>query len=91
MADIVTARDIDRIAAADVLNYVGALPPVPSAALVALRPGGLFAFSLETQNGPEPLVVQPSLWFAHAPDAALAEVAASGFTLVASRAAACSA
>ena len=85
MLHLGAARDIDLIAAADVLNYVGALPPVLSAALVALRPGGLFAFSLETQNGPEPLVVQPSLRFAHAPDAALAEVVASGFTLVASR------
>jgi predicted TPR repeat methyltransferase len=38
----------DLIVAADVLIYFGALEPLLSAVVTALRPGGLFAFSVET-------------------------------------------
>lgn len=41
----------DLLVAADVLNYFGDLAPVFAAAARALRPGGRFAFSVETASG----------------------------------------
>lgn len=47
------AQAFDVVTAADVLVYVGELDPVFAAAAVALRPQGLFAFSVEAgqENG----------------------------------------
>jgi predicted TPR repeat methyltransferase len=57
--------DVDLVTAADVLIYCGALQPVLSALMPALRPGGLVAFSLEAHEGEEPLFLRPSLRYAH--------------------------
>jgi predicted TPR repeat methyltransferase len=53
------------VCAADVLIYCGALPPILAVTAPALRPGGLFVFSLEAHDGEEPLFLRPSLRYAH--------------------------
>ncbi|WP_137152800.1 methyltransferase [Devosia sp. FKR38] len=55
----------DLITAADVFIYCGALPPVLRAAVGAMRPGGLLAFSLEAHDGEEAVFLRPSLRYAH--------------------------
>ena len=72
----------DLISAADVFNYCGTLPPIFAAAAKALRDGGLLAFSLEAHDGPEPMVLRPSLRFAHQREAARAALVAAGFDIV---------
>lgn len=69
-AELVAALNVrraeaDLVTAADVLIYCGALPPVLSALVPAMRPGGLVAFSLEAHDGPEALFLRPSLRYAH--------------------------
>ena len=62
------AKDATRyglITAADVLNYVGALAPVLVAARPRLADDGLLAFTLERHCGPEAMVLQESLRYAH--------------------------
>ena len=71
----------DLMAAADVLNYCGALPPIMAAAAARLAPGGLIAFTLERHDGEEPLVLQSSLRYAHNEAATRATVATSGLVL----------
>jgi predicted TPR repeat methyltransferase len=61
--------DADLVTAADVLIYCGALPPILSALMPALRPGGLVAFSLEAHDGEEELFLRPSLRYAHGVEA----------------------
>lgn len=46
-------RQFDLIVAADTLCYFGDLSPVMTAAVAALRPGGLFVFTLEEAVEPE--------------------------------------
>src|SRR5205823_1806540 len=48
----------DLIVAGDVLIYVGSLDEIFPAVARALRPGGLFAFSLERHDGDEDFVLQ---------------------------------
>ena len=55
----------DTAVAADVLLYFGDLRPVMAAASQALRPGGVFAFTLEKHDGSEPYVLNPTRRFAH--------------------------
>ncbi|WP_375600040.1 methyltransferase [Devosia sp. Naph2] len=57
--------DVDLVTAADVLIYCGALQPVLTALMPAMRPGGLVAFSLEAHKGEEALFLRPSLRYAH--------------------------
>lgn len=60
----------DVIVAADVLVYLGDLRPLFAAAGSALRPGGLFAFSVERAEGSVEgtgYLLQPSGRYAHAP------------------------
>jgi len=47
-------RQFDLIVAADTIIYFGDLAPVMSAALAALRPGGLLVFTLEEAVDVEP-------------------------------------
>lgn len=77
---------VDLVLAADVLNYTGPLAPVLAAVRPVLNPGGCFAFSLETHEGPEAELLRTSLRFAHRPEAALAACRAAGFELLSSRA-----
>jgi predicted TPR repeat methyltransferase len=61
-----TARDAyDLVVAADVFIYVGELKQVFEAACRALRPGGLFAFSLEAEEGGDSFVLRPTGRYAH--------------------------
>lgn len=55
----------DLMTAADVFIYCGALPPILSAVVPALRPGGMLAFSLEAHDGDEAVFLRASLRYAH--------------------------
>lgn len=56
----------DLLVAADLLSYIGDLAPVMQAARQVLRPGGLFAMTL--QRGEASIALGADLRFAHAPD-----------------------
>jgi predicted TPR repeat methyltransferase len=81
----------DLVLAADVLVYFGELAPLFTRVARALRPGGWFAFSVETlapgldHTGPDHAcgyAIAASNRFAHAPAYVRASAAAAGFTLV---------
>jgi predicted TPR repeat methyltransferase len=60
-------KTCDLLTAADVLNYVGDLAPVLDAATLALRPGGLFAFTVEAAaSGDRFELVKGTQRYAHA-------------------------
>lgn len=73
---------VDLVTAADVLNYCGALPPILAAVCARLMPGGLFAFTLELHDGPEPHVLRPSLRYAHSAASVRTAAAAAGLDVV---------
>lgn len=56
----------DAVIAADVFIYIGQLGQIFSHALRVLRPGGLFAFSVEEASGPD-YVLQNTGRYAHSP------------------------
>ncbi len=72
---------VDLITAADVLNYCGALPPILAAAHARLLPGGLFGFTLERHEGSEPMVLRPSLRYAHNEEATRTACREAGFEI----------
>jgi len=76
------AGGLDLVTASDVLNYCGALPPVLKAVHERLTPGGVFAFTLERHEGPEPTILRSSLRYAHGAAAARAACIEAGFELV---------
>jgi predicted TPR repeat methyltransferase len=55
----------DLAIATDVFIYVGALESVFAASTRALRPGALFAFSIELEEGGEDYVLRPTGRYAH--------------------------
>lgn len=59
-------RSYDLLVAADVLIYIGDLGPAFEAAAGALRPGGLFAFSVEAGVGERYLLNKKTRRFTHA-------------------------
>ena len=61
----VRPRAYDLLASADVLIYLGDLSPTFEAAASALRPGGLFAFSVEAGTGDRYSLQKRSQRFAH--------------------------
>lgn len=61
---LTSARGYDLIVAADVLNYVRDLAPVISSAATALAPGGLFAFTVESDDA-EAVSLGPTQRFRH--------------------------
>lgn len=71
----------DLAAAADVLNYVGdlSLPIVRIAAMLA--PAGLFAFTHEASDGPEPYRLGEALRYAHHAPAVVAMLEDANLTL----------
>jgi predicted TPR repeat methyltransferase len=71
------ARDLAL--AADVLVYVGDLAPVIAGAARALRPGGLFAATL--QAGPEPYALLPDRRFGHGEAYVRATISNAGLSL----------
>jgi predicted TPR repeat methyltransferase len=58
-------KDFDLLIAADVMNYLGDLAPVMEAAASALRPGGLFAFSVEATEAERFLQNRKTHRYAH--------------------------
>ena len=68
-ADLQTIKlaeaNADLIAAADVFMYLGSLDGIVGKIASALRPAGLFAFSVEHHAGPEDFVLRPSRRYAH--------------------------
>lgn len=75
------------LAAADVLGYVGALDGLFGAARHALRPGGLFAFTVEALAPQEDdgggVMLRPSGRYAHAQSYVVAQAAGHGFAVLA--------
>ncbi len=69
--------EFDLVVAADVLAYIGDLADVVSSAARALAPGGLVAFTVETDAG-EGFRLGATLRFAHSRDYVLATAAAAG-------------
>jgi predicted TPR repeat methyltransferase len=61
----VEAGTFDLLVAADVLIYLGDLAPVFEGAASALRPGGLFAFTLEAGGGERYHLQKKTLRFTH--------------------------
>lgn len=57
---------LDLVTAADVFMYLGALEGIVGRVAKWLRPGGLFAFSVERHGGPGDFVLRPSRRYAHA-------------------------
>lgn len=55
----------DLIVAADVFIYLGALEAIVAWAALALRPGGILAFSCEAHEGEGPMSLRPSRRYAH--------------------------
>lgn len=55
----------DLIVAADVFIYLGALEAIVAWAALALRPGGILAFSCEAHEGEGPMILRPSRRYAH--------------------------
>lgn len=60
-------QDLDLIVAADVFPYIGDLGLVFQATQSALKPGGLFAFSIESQEQTEAYVLRQTDRYAHSP------------------------
>lgn len=73
----------DLIAAADVLPYVGALDALFAGMAANLNPGGIIAFSSETDETADAgFAVTPHQRFAHAQDYVAAQLQSHGFELV---------
>lgn len=76
------AGEVDLVTAADVFAYLGDLTSVFAAVARVLLPGGLFVFSVEAHDGPEPLMLRPSLRYAHSEARLCDGLAAAGFDVV---------
>lgn len=72
----------DLVVAADVFLYLGALERIMAAAAAILPEGGLFAFSVERHEGPEPMVLRSSRRYAHSEAYLRDLLAASGLAVV---------
>lgn len=73
------APDIDLVSAADVFMYVGSMDAIVRKVADTLSMGGLFAFSVELHDGPEPIVLRSSRRFAHAREPLIRLLKATGF------------
>lgn len=76
-----SVRDIGLIVAADVLVYLGELGPLFGHARRALRPAGLFCFSIEAGEG-DGFTLRPSQRYAHALPYLKRLAASHGFDLL---------
>jgi len=72
---------VDLVTAADVFMYVGALAPTIDLVAANLQPGAIFAFSVESHDGPEEMVLRPSRRYAHSPAHIRALLGAAGFDI----------
>jgi predicted TPR repeat methyltransferase len=75
--------ELDLILAGDVFIYVGELGEVFTAAHRALRPGGLFAFTVERHDAGDGFVVLPSRRYAHSRGYIESLAAGRGFAVLA--------
>ncbi len=75
-------REYDLAVAVDVLIYLGALAPVFRSVASVLRPGGMFAFTVEAGTAPG-FVLNGNGRFAHDPEYLRTQAALEGFELVA--------
>ena len=71
----------DLIVAADVFIYIGDLGPVFAAVSCVLAAGGVFAFTVEHQEGAAPYTLQRNLRYAHSEAGLRALAAAHGFVV----------
>ena len=76
----------DLIVAADVFIYIGDLAPVFAAVARVLTPGGVFAFTVEHEEGAVPYVLRRSLRYAHSEAGLRALAAAHGLVVRQARA-----
>ena len=76
----------DLIVAADVFIYIGDLAPVFAAVARVLAGGGVFAFTVEREEGAAPYVLRRSLRYAHSEAGLRALAAAHGFMVRQARA-----
>ncbi|WP_187967968.1 class I SAM-dependent DNA methyltransferase [Aquibium microcysteis] len=76
------AMPADLVVAADVFLYMGALDRIVGTVSALLPRGGLFAFSVERHEGPEPVVLRPSRRYAHSEGPLRDLLAVAGFTIV---------
>ena len=72
----------DAIVAADVFVYVGDLKPVFAVARLALRSGGVLAFSVEEHNGEEAFALRASGRYAHSRASIEALARSHGFAIL---------
>jgi len=59
------ADGADLVTAADVFMYLGALDGIVARVAASLVPDGVFAFSVEKHDGPEPFVLRETRRYAH--------------------------
>lgn len=71
---------VDLVTAADVFMYVGTLDAVFAQVAQALKPGGLFVFSVEASDGDD-LILRESRRYAHAQGYVETELAKAGLSL----------
>lgn len=71
----------DLITATDVLIYTGALKPVMDEAFQALKPGGYFAFTVETCSEPSGVRLDASGRFRHNPSGIQVDAEALGYEI----------
>ncbi len=64
--DGLAPASLDLVLAADVLIYLGELDPLFAAVRRVLRPGGVFAFSIEQVEGTAGVELRPTARYAHA-------------------------
>jgi predicted TPR repeat methyltransferase len=74
-------RSADLVIAADSLPYCSDLGPLARAAARALDDGGLFAFTVETHDGPG-VLLRETMRYAHGEDHVRVVLAAAGFAVV---------
>ena len=79
---VLPPESLDLVVCADVFVYVGGLERIVSMIAAALRPGGMFGFSVETSLTGDDLVLQPSRRYAHSRPYVSKTLAAAGFTLL---------
>lgn len=82
---LMQAEVYDLVTAADVLIYTGDLAPVFSSVARRSRPGGHFAFTIETHDGSQAFRLQPSLRYAHSPAGTRDLLEHAGFALLRER------
>jgi predicted TPR repeat methyltransferase len=73
--------EVHLVLAADVLVYLAELGRLHGKVARVLAPGGLFAFTVETHDGPG-VVLQETLRYAHGTDHVRAAIASAGLTLL---------